>query len=231
MPFGAVAASVAAPLISGAIGSAFAGGGASQAQGISQEALAKGAVNYTHDQGNTAPYVASGQNALTSIGNLSGLNGADASKAALANFQTSPGYGFAVQQGLSAVDHGAAANGMLRSGETLRAEQTLGNNLANNQFGEYYNRLSGIAGMGLQGAGLQNQSTSTYDGLLGGQSNTAAQTANANGMNQASIYGNAINGAAGGVTNAARNGLFSTAMGGGGGLFGGAGVSGGGFGF
>lgn len=221
MPFATAAgigaiASVAAPVVGGLVQGSLAGGGASNSQGISQAAMQKGAANYTADQANFQPFIGAGQNALTSMGNLSGLNGQAASNAALSNFQASPGYGFAVQQGLQAVDHGAAANGMLRSGETLRAEQTLGNNLANQEFGNYFNRLSGIAGMGLQGASLGNQATSTYDNLLTGNSNTAANAAYGSGVQQASIYGNAISGAVGGYNNAVKNGLFSTGVGSGG---------------
>lgn len=235
MPFGpaaiGLATSVAAPLISGAIQGGLAGGGASASQGISRDVMNKGAANYTHDQGNYQPFIGAGQNALSGMSDLTGLNGADASAAALGRFQTSPGYGFAMQQGLQAVDHGAAANGMLRSGEILRSEMTLGQNLANQEFGNYFNRLSGIAGMGLQGASLGNQSTSTYDGLLTGTGGQQANTANQAGLNQASIYGNAINGAAGGITQGVKNNLFSTGVGTGTNVFDGAGVTASGFAF
>lgn len=216
----------------GLVQGAMAGGGASASRGISQDVMNKGAANYAHDQANYQPFISTGQNALSSMADFSGLNGQGAADAALAGFRASPSYQFNLDQGLKAVDHGAAAQGMLRSGETLRAEQTLGANLASNEFGNYMNRLSGIAGMGLQGAGLGNQSTSTYDGLLTGTGGQQASTAANAGMNQASIYGNAINGAVGAYNNYQRNQLFSTALGGGGSsAFDGAGVSGGGFGF
>ena len=216
MPFGPAAAAIAAPIVGGLVQGAMSGGGASQAAGISQQAMQTGAANYAHDQANSQPFITAGQNALAPMGNLLGLNGQDAANAAMSNFQTSPGYGFAADQGLKAVDHGAAAQGMLRSGETLRAEQTLGNNLANQEFGNYFNRLSGLAGIGLQGVGLGNQSTSAYNSLLGGTSNAAASNAIGAGNTQASIYGNAINGAVGGYKNYQRNLLFSTDINGGG---------------
>jgi hypothetical protein len=45
-------------------------------------------------------------------------------------FQSSPGYQFQLEQGLRAVDAGASAKGMLRSGAT-QAEQKFGHGLAN----------------------------------------------------------------------------------------------------
>lgn len=234
MPFG-VAAAVAAPVVGGLVQGAMSGSGASASRGISREVMQKGAENYAHDQGNYQPFISTGQNALASMADFSNLNGQDASTAALGRFQASPGYQWTKDQAMQGIDHGAAANGMLRSGETLRAEATLGANLASNEFGNYMNRLSGIAGMGLQGAGLGNQSTSTYDGLLTGTGGQQASNAQAAGNTQASIYGNAINGAVGGYNNYQSNRLFSAAIGGGGGgggsAFDGAGVSAGGFGF
>ena len=60
----------------------------------------------------------------------------------MAGFHTSPGYQFQLDQGLRAVDAGAAANGLLRSGAALKAEQTFGTGLADKEFApDYYNRL------------------------------------------------------------------------------------------
>jgi hypothetical protein len=129
-----------------------------------------------------APYMGVGTNALSSYGNLLGLNGQDAADASMKAFQQSPGYGYQVAQGLQAVDHGAAAKGMLRSGETLRAEQTLGANLANQSFGDYMGRLNGLTNMGLQGAGA-------YLNAFTGQANNIQSTTTAGAGAQAGIYG------------------------------------------
>ncbi len=70
-----------------------------------------------------------------------GVNGTAGSNRALSAFQESPGYQYQLQQGLQAVDRGAASRGMLSSGNTLQAEQTLGNNLANQGFSSWLNNL------------------------------------------------------------------------------------------
>ena len=94
------------------------------------------------------PYNTQGQAGLTASSDLLGLNGPDAATAARGRFQTSPGYQFAFDQGLRAVDAGAAASGMARSGATLKAEQTFGTGLADQEFTNYYNRLFNLANLG-----------------------------------------------------------------------------------
>ncbi len=84
-----------------------------------------------------------------------------------------PGYQFDFNQGLNAVDRGAAARGRLQSGSTIKAEQRFGQGLADNTLQSQYGRLLGGAQFGLgatgndvntQGAGLQAQ----YGGGIAG---------------------------------------------------------------
>ena len=130
-----------------------------------------------------APYKAQGDNALMVAGALSGANGAEQYRNAMQDyFQADPGYAYSVSEGLKAVDAGAASRGLLRSGATLRAEQTLGTNLGNQQFGQFYNRLLGLAQMG------QNASAQTGAGAMSaGQG--IAQTAASAGAAQSQILG------------------------------------------
>ena len=101
----------------------------------------------------------------------------------MANFQTDPGYQFQMQQGLRAVDAGAASQGMLRSGATLKAEQTFGSGLAEQDFTNYYNRLFNLSQLGETAAAGGSPSA-----IAAG---TSAQQA---GNTQASIYGSAASG-------------------------------------
>ncbi len=190
--------------IAGAAGAGGAvSGGQSQANAAQQAQLAQ-------NQQNFQPYLNAGQNALSQMGNLNGLNGQDAANTAMSTFQASPGYQYQLSQGLNAVDHGAAAVGMGRSGATLRAEQTLGANLANQDFSNYYNRLNGLATLG--------QSSAAGVGSLNGQQTSGiASTDTSAGSADASIYGStakALGGAANtglanpGVQNAL-SGLFT----------------------
>ncbi len=200
MPFGAVAAAVAPAAISaisGAIQGGSAASGAAAATGASQQAINTATAN-------VAPYTAAGATATNAYSDLLGLNGADAATKAMGSFTASPGYGYSLQQGLRGVDAGAAAAGMLRSGATLKAEQTLGTNLANQDFGNYLGRINTLA---QTGAGVTN----SLNGLISGQGTNQAQIANNAGAQQASIYGNVASGITNGIGIANKNGLFDGA--------------------
>lgn len=91
------------------------------------------------------------------------------------DFQASPSYQFALEQGLGAIQNSAAAGGGLESGRTLKALQGYGQNLANQeyqnwygrranefanyanrenaQFGNQFNRLAALAGVGQTATG------------------------------------------------------------------------------
>jgi len=159
-------------------------------------------------QGYVAPYYAAGTPAIGQEGALLGLQGQDAANAAMSTFQNSPGYQWQMQQGLRGVDAGAAAGVRLpgvRSGATVKAEETFAENLANTSFGDYWNRLNSLAGMGQNaatseanlgtwGAGqLANVGANLNNAIAGQASNaTAAQTGAANAQN--SIFSNTASG-------------------------------------
>jgi hypothetical protein len=181
MPFGLSAGAVAAigagvsaaTGVAGTIMSANkAGQGAQQAQ-----------QDLSQQRTDLQPWRSTGGQALGATADLMGLNGPDAATAAMANFQQGPGYQWQLGQGLRAVDAGAAASGMLRSGATLKAEQTYGQGLANQSFQQYYNNLAGISGQGL---------TAATGGATTAQ--TGANLAQGAGNTQGSIYGNAATG-------------------------------------
>ena len=150
--------------------------GASQAR----DALNQGLGTATNQ---LSPWTTTGVPANQDQADLLGLNGQDAANAAMAKFQQSPGYQWQLGQGLRAVDAGAAANGLLRSGATLKAEQTFGAGLADSDFGNYWNRLQQLSGAGLTAAGgIANAAT-------GGAANIANVDIGQAGAD-ASIYGN-----------------------------------------
>ncbi len=213
MPWGAAIGAVAS-VAGSAIQSSKSGAASGAANALSQQTIAEARGNYGRDRATYQPFVDSGTTATTRSADLLGLNGADASTNALANFQASPGFGYAMSEGLKGVDHAAASNGLLRSGATLKAEQTLGTNLANQDFGNYMQRLSGMSGIGLDAAKGQAGSTSSFNSLMSGQSSGQQQTTVGQGINDASIYGNAASGLvnAAGVANKAGafDGLFSS---------------------
>lgn len=131
-----------------------------------------------------APYADAGSTAIGQQGDLLGLHGQEAADKAFGTFNTSPGYQFQLSEGLKAVDHGAAARGMLRSGAVLKAEQAYGNNLASSDFGTYYGRLNSLATIGGNAAA--------------GQATVDTNAAGA----QSNIVGNEVKGITGQVTGA-----------------------------
>jgi hypothetical protein len=74
-----------------------------------------------------------------------------------AGYQQSPGYQYQVDQATQAANRAAAAGGQLGSGaeQTALAQRVSG--IANQDFGDYMNRMQGLYGQGLQGLSGLNQ--------------------------------------------------------------------------
>jgi len=189
--------------------------GISAVAGLAGSAMSSNAASSAADKANAAqrqaleqsradlePWRATGGNANTTIANLSGANGADAATAAMADFHTSPGYAWQLDQGLRAIDAGAASKGILNSGATLKAEQTFGTGLADKSFQEYYNRLFDLSKLG-EGAASGSAAASQATGT------SMAQTDLSEGSAQASIYGNAAKGVGDAAGSYMNNSLYA----------------------
>ena len=101
-----------------------------------------------------------------------------------AGFQASPGYQFALDQGNASINALAGAKGGLMSGATLQALQNNGINMANQEYGNWLTRLSGVAGSGQNAAAAQGTAMSgaaqNISGAYGAIGN--AQAAGARGV-------------------------------------------------
>lgn len=137
-------------------------------------------------------------------------------------FQATPGFQFALDQGNNSVNALAGARGGLNSGRTLQDLSTFNMGMANQEYGNYLNRLTGLAGSGQSAAGMQaNAATNAASGV----SNALSGIGNAQ---SAGTIG-AANGIAGGINNQLalfqyQRGMAGNGGGGlniGGGLFGG----------
>ena len=157
-------------------------GGLQQATGTLQAGLATGrgdltggygaainAANQYYGQGAGAleraaggydPYMAAGTRALGTYEGSLGLGGDEAQAAARDAFQTGPGYQFAVDEATRNAARSANRTGLTFSGNMVDASTRLGQNLANQEYGGWQNRLQGLAGQGLQ-------ATSGQAGVLG----------------------------------------------------------------
>jgi len=158
-------------------------------------------------------------------------------------FDTSnPAYQFQLKQGQQALDRSSAARGMGASGAQMKAAQQYGQGLASqeydkqynrasSEFGDYFNRLAGLAQGGQQAAGSMAQAGGQYaagsgntlgnlsnaqTGILGQQANARASgyTANANALNQGlsgltNLYGMSKFGGGGGNKNSMSSWLNS----------------------
>ena len=150
----ALAIGVSVSGVAGIAGSALQSGATSSSAG---KATAAQLAQQQQERADLAPWTGTPGTANTDTSDLLGLNGPDAATAAMAKFQTSPGYQWQLGQGLRAVDAGAASQGMLRSGATLKAEQTFGSGLADQDFTNYYNRLFDLSKLGESAAALRER--------------------------------------------------------------------------
>lgn len=153
------------------------------------------------------PYFNAGTGALNQLTNALGLNGAEGNQNALSAFTASPGYQFQLQQGVNALDRSAAARGNLYSGAQGRALTEYGQGVANQEFGNYLNRLAGVAGAGQGAAG-------TLSSLAGATQGAIADTTLGTAANRANLrLGglNAITGANSDVGAAQAGGIINSA--------------------
>lgn len=124
------------------------------------------------------PYRTAGAGALQAYQGTLGLGGPQAQQTALSSFRQSPGYQFALDQGLRAARGAAAASGRAGSGAEMAELQRLGQGAASQEYGHFQDRLAGLAGMGGQFASQAGQQAmQTGTGLAGLESQFASPLA------------------------------------------------------
>jgi len=128
------------------------------------------------------PWLEQGKYGINTLGALMRPN-ADTS----AILKNDPSYQFRLKQGQQALDRSSAARGMGYSGAQMKAAQDYGQGMASTEFGNYYNRLAGLAQGGQQAAGSMSQAGgqyaqnagNTFANLSNAQTNILGQQANA----------------------------------------------------
>jgi hypothetical protein len=141
----------------------------------------------------------------------------------MGNFTGDPGYQFRMQEGMKAINAGAAARGMGNSGATMKALARYGQDFATNEYNNAYNRnfsrLSGLAGYGQNAVQGLSQAHQNYGNALSGNQTSLANAMASNKIADANrmtdFYSNAISG-----------GAAAMSAGGGGGGGGGGGMAG-----
>lgn len=82
-------------------------------------------------------------------------------------FYVSPDYQFRLSEGLKASDRSAAANGMLLSGAQQKALSRYGQGLASQEYGNYWNRLAAMSGIGQTGTNATQNAGSQFSSQAG----------------------------------------------------------------
>lgn len=89
--------------------------------------------------------------------NALGLGGDQGNQQARLAFQNSPGFQFQMDQGVKARERAASRMGGLNSGGLLSELTSFGQGLANQEYGNWMNRLAGFDPMMMQGAAAEMQ--------------------------------------------------------------------------
>lgn len=105
------------------------------------------------------------------------------------NFMTDPGYEFRTQEGIRALDRSASARGLSLSGGQQKALLRYGQDYASQEYGNVYNRISNIAGLGQVGA----QGSGNAALQFGQQAGGAAAASGVNSAYSTLAQGNAWN--------------------------------------
>lgn len=135
-------------------------------------------------------YEGQGRNAFNVQAALSGAMGPEAQQQAYDNFISSPGQQWLQEQGERALTRNAAALGGLGGGNVRQELVRQGQGMAQQDFGNYYNRLQQLGAQGQRaaenvsnihmnrGQNLANIATSTGQGLANIEMNTGQNLAN-----------------------------------------------------
>lgn len=118
-----------------------------------------------------APYLQTGLSGLTGLGDLIGVNGADAQREGLVSIENSPVLAALLRNGEEAILQNGAATGGLRGGNLQRSLADFRADTFADQLNQQIARLAGLAGLG-QGAtdsvsGFGANSTDNISSLLG----------------------------------------------------------------
>lgn len=145
---------------------------------------------YNTSRGDLAPYRDIGSNALLALSDTLGIarpKGFEATNTGNPQFRTDPGYKFAFDEGLKAVD--ARFPGMSRSGAKAKALTEYGQGAADQQYGNWLSRLSGLASVGQTATGQSASLGSNLTNSNNAAGSSLTSTLASNGANNANAIG------------------------------------------
>lgn len=204
VPFIPAIASVAGAVIGSNAQNKAAQQGAQASQQATDATIAEQRRQFDIGQQNQAPWLQAGTQSVGHYANLLGLNGPGASAEAQRVFEASPDYQFRLNESMRGLTARNAALGIQDSGAAQRAALTLAGNQASGEFGNYANRLAGLAGVGqtaAQNSAAQGASFANSMGnVLGQNAQNLASSYNTQGANNANLW-SGIGGAVGAGVN------------------------------
>jgi hypothetical protein len=161
-------------------------------------ALALQREMFEYQKGLLEPYRTAGTKALERLSGAMGLGGQGSQQQML---EMDPGYGFRLGEGLKALERMQASRGNFLSGGALKAGQRFAQDTASQEYGNAYNRLANIAGLGQTVGGQLGTAASGFGTSAGNIMGQEANALAAGRMGRASAYTGAIGGALGSFEN------------------------------
>jgi hypothetical protein len=110
---------------------------------------------YRQAQRGFRPYSKAGRRANRFYADALGLGGQEGIDKSRERFEESPGYDFMMEAGLDALDRRAASRGMLDSGNTSADTIKFAEGTADQEWGDYLDRLDAEAARGMQAQGAR----------------------------------------------------------------------------
>ena len=184
-----VAAAMVGAAAVGAAGSAYASkqsGKAAQTQAASADRASQiQQENFEQTRQDLAPYKQAGDSSLSQLMGQMTPDGYFNQTYTGQDIYSDPSYQFRLQQGQDAIQSGAAAQGGLLSGATLKALQNYGQESASQEYGNAYNRFNAD----------QTNRYNRLSNLVGIGQNAAAQVGNAGAQTAQAVANNTMAGA------------------------------------
>lgn len=198
MPIGAtIGAAViggAASLAGGAMQASAADKAAQTQAAAADNALALQTRQYEEGVARQKPWLESGMRANDAFMGELGLSDAARNGTFKSGFRETPGYQFAIEQGEKGVTNNLAALGMKNSGAALKALTRFRTGLADQTYGDYLNRVAGVAGQGQAVTQNVNSLGQTYANNAGSLGMDAAEARASGYVGQTNAWTNALSG-------------------------------------
>jgi hypothetical protein len=164
-----------------------------------QNALALQREQFEYQKGLLEPYRKAGESALGRLSGVMGLGGQPAQPQQLLDMD--PGYAFRLGEGMKALERVQAARGNMLSGGAIKAGQRYAQDFASGEYGNAYNRLANIAGLGQTVGGELGSAAQQFGRTAGETMSQGANALAAGRVGRTSGYMGGIGGAVGAYQN------------------------------